>query len=121
LIGRPHDGSQETVGPDVVLYVSARGGEAQANRGGGDNPAIALLSVFGNMPPAKVVINEMTTAGRGAGLFGLEGRPRMLTRMWVRPPRYGGKSYETFARGTRRTKPPHSLRKREAGTHTACR
>ena len=59
--GRFELGSQETVGPDVVLYVSARGGEAQANRGGGDNPAIALLSVLGNMPPAKVVINEMTT------------------------------------------------------------
>jgi hypothetical protein len=27
----------------------------------GDNPAIALLSVLGNTPPPKVVINEMTT------------------------------------------------------------
>ncbi len=30
-------------------------------KGNGDNPAIALLTVLGNTPPAKVVINEMTT------------------------------------------------------------
>ena len=30
-------------------------------KGDSDNPAIALLTVLGNTPPAKVVINEMTT------------------------------------------------------------
>ena len=39
----------------------AKGGQATVNKGSVDNPAIALLTVLGNMPPAKVVINEMTT------------------------------------------------------------
>ena len=39
----------------------AKGGEATSNKGSGDNPAIALLTVLGNTPPPKVVINEMTT------------------------------------------------------------
>ncbi len=51
----------ETPGRDVVLYLVAKGGQATVNKGSGDNPAIALLTVLGNMPPAKVVINEMTT------------------------------------------------------------
>jgi hypothetical protein len=59
--GRFDLGTQETIAPDVVLYVIARGGEAQTNRGSGDNPAIALVSVLGNMPPPNVVINEMTS------------------------------------------------------------
>jgi len=48
-------------GKDAVLYLVAKGGQATANKGGGDNPAIALLAVLGNKPPAKVVINEFTT------------------------------------------------------------
>src|SRR5262249_23724729 len=44
----------------VVLYLVAKGGEPAVDRGG-DNPAIALLSVVGNTPPSKVVVNEMTT------------------------------------------------------------
>jgi hypothetical protein len=59
--GRFELGSQETLGTDVILYIVAKGGEAAVNKGSGDNPAIALLSVLGNEPPAKVVINEMTT------------------------------------------------------------
>src|SRR5215475_12711152 len=59
--GRFELGSQETLGADVILYVVAKGGEAAVNKGAGDNPAIALLAVVGNMPPPKVVINEMTT------------------------------------------------------------
>src|SRR5262245_4184443 len=59
--GRFQLGSQETIGADVILYVIAKGGEAASNRGSGDNPAIAMLAVLGNAPPAKVVINEMTT------------------------------------------------------------
>ncbi len=51
----------ETPGRDVVLYLVAKGGQATVNKGSGDNAAIALLTVLGNMPPAKVVINEMTT------------------------------------------------------------
>ena len=39
----------------------ARGGQATVNKNSGDNAAIALLTVLGNTPPAKVVINEMTT------------------------------------------------------------
>src|SRR5262249_36582603 len=48
-------------GTDVILYVVAKGGEAAVNKGAGDNRAAALLAVLGNMPPPKVVINEMTT------------------------------------------------------------
>jgi streptogramin lyase len=59
--GRFTLGSDETVGADVILYVVAKGGEASVNRGSGDNPAIAMLSVLGNSPPPTVVVNEMTT------------------------------------------------------------
>ena len=45
---------------DSSLYLLAFGGEPKV-RGGGDNPAIALLAVLGSKPPALVVINEMTT------------------------------------------------------------
>ncbi|HKF20011.1 MAG TPA: hypothetical protein VKE93_00505 [Candidatus Angelobacter sp.] len=48
------------VPPGSSLYLLAFGGEPKA-RGGGDNPAIALLAVLGSKPPAHVVINEMTT------------------------------------------------------------
>ena len=41
----------------------AKGSVATVKKGSGDNPAIALLTVLGNKPPAKVVINEMTTVG----------------------------------------------------------
>src|SRR5215475_8196853 len=59
--GRFELGSQETLGTDVILYLVAKGGEAVVNKGSGDNPAAVLLAVLGNMPPPKVVINEMTT------------------------------------------------------------
>ena len=59
--GRFELGSQETLGTDVILYLVARGGDAAVNKGSGDNPAIAMLAVLGNTPPAKIVINEMTT------------------------------------------------------------
>ena len=39
--------------PDSILYIVAKGGVAAANKGGGDNPAIALLAVIGNKPPAQ--------------------------------------------------------------------
>jgi hypothetical protein len=41
--------------------VIAKGGQAIVNKASGNNPAIALLTVLGNTPPATVVINEMTT------------------------------------------------------------
>lgn len=58
-----NDGSFEipvSASQDVILYLVATGGEPTANKGG-DNPAIALMTVVGNKPPASVVINEMTT------------------------------------------------------------
>jgi hypothetical protein len=48
----------EVLGSDVSLYLVAKGGQQKGNS---DNPAIALLTVLGNTPPDKVVINEMTT------------------------------------------------------------
>src|SRR5262245_27581140 len=45
----------------AVLYLVAKGGQSAANKAAGDNPAIALLTVVGSMPPGKVTINEMTT------------------------------------------------------------
>src|SRR5262249_19437180 len=59
--GRFQIDSQETIGAEVILYLIAEGGEAAVNKGSGDNPAVALLSVLGNAPPSTVVINEMTT------------------------------------------------------------
>jgi hypothetical protein len=48
-------------GDDTILYLTARGGQATVKKAGGDNPAIALMTVVGSKPPAKVMINEMTT------------------------------------------------------------
>jgi hypothetical protein len=47
--------------PDGILYIVAKGGVPAANKGGGDNPSIALISVLSSKPPARVVINELTT------------------------------------------------------------
>ena len=47
--------------PDSILYLVAKGGEPSARKVVGDNPAIALISVLGAKPPAKVTINEFTT------------------------------------------------------------
>ena len=54
--GRFNLTSQETPGADVILYVVAKGGQALVSRGGGDNPAIALLSVL--EPIQEVGIQE---------------------------------------------------------------
>jgi len=45
----------------VSLYLIAKGGQPKANEQGGDNPAIALMTVVGGNLPATVTINEMTT------------------------------------------------------------
>ncbi len=59
--GRFELGTDETPSADVSLYLVAKGGVATVNKGSSDNSAIALLTVLGNTPPDKVVINEMTT------------------------------------------------------------
>ncbi|MFY9935247.1 MAG: hypothetical protein WAK33_00120, partial [Silvibacterium sp.] len=47
--------------PDSSLYLVATGGVSAANPSAGNNPAIALLTVVGSNPPARVAINEFTT------------------------------------------------------------
>jgi hypothetical protein len=49
------------VSADASLYLVAKGGRAGADRSGGDNLAIALVTVLGKKVPASVTINEMTT------------------------------------------------------------
>lgn len=46
---------------EVGLYLVAKGGTPAANKAGGDNPAIVLMTVLGSKPPVSVTINEMTT------------------------------------------------------------
>jgi hypothetical protein len=53
--------ADETPGPGLSLYVTAKGGVATVNKASGDNPALAFLAVLGSAPPVKVVVNEMTT------------------------------------------------------------
>jgi streptogramin lyase len=48
-------------GADSFLYLVATGGVPKAQKSSADNPAIVLLTVLGNKPPDKVVINEFTT------------------------------------------------------------
>src|ERR1700730_4306968 len=53
--------AKETPDKDAVLYLIAKGGEPTVNKGSGDNPPIALLTVLGGKPPQRVVVNEFTT------------------------------------------------------------
>ena len=53
--------SANAPGADASLYLVAKGGHSAADKADGDNPALALLTVLGNKPPAHVTINEMTT------------------------------------------------------------
>ncbi|HRH15257.1 MAG TPA: hypothetical protein PK225_13005, partial [Azonexus sp.] len=46
---------------DSSLYLIAQGGQPTANNAASNNPAIALMTVLGSKPPARVTINEMTT------------------------------------------------------------
>ena len=41
-------------GEDGILYLVAKGGVPTAHQGSGDNPAIGLIAVLGDKPPAKV-------------------------------------------------------------------
>src|SRR5271166_3410823 len=43
-------GADATPGPGVSLYLIAKGGVASVNKGAGDNPALAFLSVLGGAP-----------------------------------------------------------------------
>jgi hypothetical protein len=51
----------EAVGSDAILYLVAAGGRPLASLAGGENSAIALISVIGSAPPGNVTISEMTT------------------------------------------------------------
>jgi streptogramin lyase len=51
----------DSPGKGIVLYVVAKGGRATVKKDSGDDPTTALLTVLGNQPPAKIVINELTT------------------------------------------------------------
>ena len=53
--------TDQTPSAGTVLYLVSNGGEPSINKTTGNNPAIALMAVLGNRPPATVVINEMTT------------------------------------------------------------
>ena len=53
--------SEQTPGGETSLYLVASGGEAVNGKVRGNNPALVLLAVLGNQPPAKVTIDEMTT------------------------------------------------------------
>ncbi len=59
------DGGFTMVAPAATaktsLYLTAQGGQPTASKAGGDDPAIALMTVLGSEPPGKVTINEMTT------------------------------------------------------------
>ena len=52
---------EQSLGNDTILYLIATGGQPTVNKAGGDNSAIALMTVVGSNPPAKIIINEMTT------------------------------------------------------------
>ena len=59
--GRFTVNAPDDAGSDSILYVVAKGGIAAANKAGGNNPAIALLSVLGPKAPQTIVVNELTT------------------------------------------------------------
>jgi DNA-binding beta-propeller fold protein YncE len=46
---------------DVTLYVTAQGGKPGADKAHRENPAIALLAVLGDKPPARAIVDEFTT------------------------------------------------------------
>ena len=48
-------------GGGAILYVTAKSGKPVSSGEGGDNPAIAFLTVLGSEPPSNIAINEMTT------------------------------------------------------------
>jgi hypothetical protein len=59
--GRFTVNAPDDAGSDSILYVVAKGGTAAASKTGGNNSAIALLSVLGPKAPQTIVVNELTT------------------------------------------------------------
>ena len=73
--GAPKQLAQSRTGPDgrfvvpaadranegTSLYLVATGGRSLADKESGPNDALALMTVLGGTPPAKVTINELTT------------------------------------------------------------
>jgi hypothetical protein len=59
--GRFAFGSARAPDKDAVWYLVAQGGQPTANKAAGNNPAIAMMTVLGSKPPARVTINEFTT------------------------------------------------------------
>jgi hypothetical protein len=59
--GRFEVSVEQSPSKDTSLYLVATGGEPVASKAGEDNLGIALMTVLGNTPPAKVTINEFTT------------------------------------------------------------
>jgi hypothetical protein len=53
--------SEQSPHNDGSLYLVAVGGQPAIAKVPGNNPALTMLAVLGNRPPAKVTINEMTT------------------------------------------------------------
>ncbi len=53
--------SEQSPGDGVSLYLTAAGGEPANSKVTASNPALVLLAVLGNQPPAKVTVNEFTT------------------------------------------------------------
>ena len=116
--------SPDAPGNDAVLYLVAKGGQPTANKGGGDNPAIALMTVLGSKPPAKVTINEMTTVAsvwthaqfldgtaiKGHAL-GLQDRRRQRAELRrSRRPAAGATPFRTRSTAARRRRWPTSPR-----------
>jgi hypothetical protein len=46
---------------DASLYLFAEGGKSSADKTGGENDRMTLMTVLGGEPPSSVVINELTT------------------------------------------------------------
>jgi hypothetical protein len=59
--GRFNISVNQSTNNGASLYLVARGGKPAVNKAATDNPAIALMTVLGGQPPAKVTLNEMTT------------------------------------------------------------
>ena len=57
-------------GKNTILYLVPKGGTPAANKSGGANSAIALMSVLGTTAPKSVTINELTTVAPGPSTAG---------------------------------------------------
>jgi hypothetical protein len=53
--------ASEAPGKDSILYVVAKGGQLANHKTNGENPTLALMTVVGSKPPARITVNELTT------------------------------------------------------------